>query len=74
MQRSIKAVLLAIALAAVGGACGRADDLTAPDTWQASESQPAPTGGEVTTQDDAPPPPMPSDSTARWGGGLGSGT
>lgn len=74
MQRSLKAVLLAIALAAFAGACGRADGLTAPDAWQASESQPAPAGGEATTQDDAPPPPPPADTTGRWGGGLGSGT
>ena len=75
MRRSTQLLLLTVLLAAVAGACGRTDGLTAPRAWQASESETIPpTGGEATTQDDAPPPPPPADTTGRWGGGLGSGT
>lgn len=73
MRGSTKVLLLGVLLSAVTGACGQAEGLTAPDAWRASDAAAVPDGGQ-TTQDEAPPPPLPSDSTARWGGGMGSGT
>lgn len=61
MPRTMKAVLLVLALVAAAGACGRDAEITAP---------PAP-GHDV----QAPPPPdLPQgDTTGRWGGMIGSG-
>lgn len=75
MRGSTKVLLLGVLLSAVAGACGRAEGVTAADAWQASDADavPAPDAGQ-TVQDETPPPPPSSDSTARWGGGLGSGT
>jgi hypothetical protein len=58
-----KVLLLAGVLAVVAGACGRAEQLTAP-----GERPPA---TDLAPHDD---PPLPPDTTGRWGGGLGSGT
>lgn len=77
MRGSTKVLLLGILLSAAAGACGRAEGLTTPDAWQASDGDanavPMSDTGQ-TTGGEAPPPPPSSDSTARWGGGLGSGT
>lgn len=62
MHRTMKAVLLVLALMAAAGACGREPEITAP---------PAPRQNEGT-----PPPPadLPqTDTTGRWGGMIGSG-
>jgi hypothetical protein len=67
-----KVVLLAIVLAAAAGACGRAEQLTAPDERPAADLAPLPDDGGLLPRDEPPPPP--ADTTGRWGGGLGSGT
>ena len=65
MRGWTKALLLALALAAAAGACGRTGDLTGPGADR------TPSLDEASL--DQPPAP-PADSTGRWGGGLGSGT